>query len=767
MPFRNALHLHLIFLFAIIPLQQAFGQLGTISGTVFQENGEVVPFANVYLSNTNWGAASDENGQFKINNIPPGEYQIHAQFIGFSRQSKSIALSENQNLTVNFELQYSNLDLEEVVITGTMKEMSKKNSPVPVEVYTAKYFANNKNPSVFESLQNVNGVRPQLNCSVCNTGDIHINGLEGPYTMVLIDGMPIVSGLSTVYGLTGIPASLIEQVEIVKGPASTLYGSEAVGGLINVITKKPSTAPLFSADVFTTSWLETNADIGAKFHLGKKASSLLGVNYFKYSNPLDLNNDGFTDITLQDRISLFNKISFDRKDNRIFNIGMRYVYEDRWGGEMNWRPAFRGGDSIYGESIYTNRWEVFGNYQLPIVDENFNLQFSTNGHHQNSVYGTDRYIADQRIAFSQLTWNKKWTPSNDVLLGVAYRYTYYDDNTVATYAADSSKNSPSNIHLPGLFIQNQVTINEFNTLLLGLRYDHNNIHGNIFSPRINYKWNSKKEKTIIRLSAGNGFRVANIFTEDHAALTGAREVVFTEKLQPEQSVNVNLNVVQKFYTKNQTYVNLDGSIFYTFFSNRIVPDYETNPNQIIYANLDGQAISKGVSLNADIVWHSGVKIMGGATLMDVTIEENNGKQRQLLTENFTGVWSIEYTILPYNLTINYTGNVYSPMRLPLLGDLDNRSEYSPWFSIQNIQLTKPIKDQWSVYGGVKNLLNFTPARNSIARSFDPFDKNVQFDANGNAVPTPENPNALTFDPSYVYAANQGIRGFIGIKYMLK
>ena len=97
----------------------------------------------------------------------------------------------------------------------------------------------NPTPSIFESLQNVNGIRPQLNCNVCNTGDIHINGLEGPYTFVLIDGMPIVSGLSTVYGLSGIPQSLIERVEIVKGPASTLYGSEAVGGIINIITKQP------------------------------------------------------------------------------------------------------------------------------------------------------------------------------------------------------------------------------------------------------------------------------------------------------------------------------------------------------------------------------------------------------------------------------------------------------------------------------------------------------------------------------------------------
>jgi outer membrane receptor for ferrienterochelin and colicins len=111
-----------------------------------------------------------------------------------------------------------------------MKAVSRMQSPVPVEVYTPRFFRKNPTPSLFAAMENVNGVRPQLNCSVCNTGDIHINGMEGPYTMVLIDGMPIVSGLSTVYGLNGIPNTLIDRVEIVKGPASTLYGSEAVGG---------------------------------------------------------------------------------------------------------------------------------------------------------------------------------------------------------------------------------------------------------------------------------------------------------------------------------------------------------------------------------------------------------------------------------------------------------------------------------------------------------------------------------------------------------
>jgi outer membrane receptor for ferrienterochelin and colicins len=737
----------------------------TITGMV-TSNGEALEMVNVGLVGTTLGASTNANGYYQINNVPVGEYQLTVSMLGYETQTKRVVLTESKpNATVNFVLQESAAALSEVVISGTMKEVSRTESPVPVEVYSAKFFEANVCPSVFESLQNVNGVRPQLNCNVCNTGDIHINGLEGPYTMVLIDGMPIVSGLSTVYGLTGIPQSLIERVEIVKGPASTLYGSEAVGGLINIITKKPSHAPLFSADVFATSWGEVNTDLGAKFKIGKHTHSLLGVNYFNYQVPIDRNKDGFTDLTLQNRISVFNKWSFDRKQNRQFSIAGRYVYEDRWGGQTHWNKSFRGSDSIYAESIYTSRWELFGIYQLP-VKEIINLQVSANGHQQNSYYGTTAYNAKQYIVFGQLTWNKLLGQRHDLLLGSTLRYTYYNDNTPATAEIDAVTDAPSVIYLPGLFVQDEIAINEQHKLLLGVRYDYNSIHGSIVTPRINYKWNSLNKQHVLRLSGGNGYRVANVFTEDHAALTGAREVVFTEALKPETSWNGNINYVRNIYARKGVYIGVDATAWYTYFTNRIIPDYETDPNKIIYNNLSGFSQSTGGSVNVDVTYKAFTGLVG-FTAMDVSIKENGQWQRQLLTEHFTGVWSIGYTFRKIDLTIDYTGNLYGPMRLPLLSELDNRAGYSPWFSIQNIQATKRLKKGWEIYGGIKNLLNYTPPANSIARAHDPFDKEVQFDAQGQVLPTPNNPNALTFDPNYVFASNQGIRGFVGVRYVLQ
>ncbi len=738
-------------------------QSGSVEGRVFS-GGKPVEFANVMVKGKNIGVLTGEDGFFKLVAVPVGKQTLEVSLVGYVKQTVAITVNVGGNNIPEIVLQQSSSSLDEVVITGTMKEVSRLDSPVPVEVFTAKFFKANPTPSVFDALANINGVKPQVNCNVCATGDIHINGLEGPYTMVLIDGMPIVSGLSTVYGLSGIPQSLIERVEVVKGPASTLYGSEAVGGLINIITKTPSKAPVFSTDVFGTTWGELNVDMAGKFKVGDKTQSLLGVNYFNYQNPIDKNGDNFTDLTLQHRISVFNKWDIRQKGGKVLSIAGRYMYEDRWGGEMNWNKSYRGGEDVYGESIYTKRWELFGNYKL---SSKLNFMFSGNWHDQNSVYGSTPYLANQNIYFSQLTYGTR-AGIHDLLAGLAYRYTFYDDNTPATFLAGN--NQPAHTHLPGVFLQDEIKLNSNHTVMLGARYDHNSIHGSILSPRVNYKWSSNDKNTVFRLGAGNGFRVANVFTEDHAALTGARDVIFLEELKPETSWNVNANLVKKYHLRNGTFLGFDATAFYTYFTNKIIPDYDTDPNKIIYTNLDGYAISRGVSLNIDAVFANGLKLNVGGTAMDVFNTEDGQKERQMFAERFTATWTVGYTFHKPKITVDYTGNLYSPMRLPLLGDTDPRPEYSPTWSVQNIQVTKNFNDKWEIYGGVKNLLNWTPAKGLpflISRAHDPFDKQVQFDAGGMPLVTESNPYGLTFDPSYVYASNQGIRGFLGVRFTVK
>jgi len=729
-----------------------------ISGYIQDSEGEALPFANILVENTEIGTTSDKDGYFQINFEIQKKSNLKVSFIGYLNKVISLDPKEDHySLTIRLEEIPSTMD--EIVVSGTLKPISKLESPVPVEVYSPTFFKKNPTANVFEALQNVNGVRPQLNCQVCNTGDIHINGLEGPYTMVLIDGMPIVSSLATVYGLSGIPNSLIDRMEVVKGPASSLYGSEAIGGLINIITKNPLTAPKLSLDIMASSWEEYNVDLGYNAQIGESLAVLTGINYFNFQNVVDNNDDNFTDMTLQERFSLFQKYVFKRPEGRLFTLAGRYYRENRWGGELDWTPQYKGGDEIYGETIDTERWEILGQYQLPFK-ERLVFSFSANGHDQDSAYGDLLYIADQKIGFGQLTWDKQ-IDEHDLLFGTAVRYNYYDDNSPATAIADS------NI-LPGVFIQDVYKIDDKNEVLGGLRYDHHEDHGGIFTPRVAYKHKFSEDR-VFRLNAGTGFRVVNLFTEDHAALTGARDVIILEDLEPERSYNVNLNFSERIFLKSGGFVSLDASAWYTYFTNLILPDYDTNPNQIIYRNLNGFAVSKGLSLQMSLAMANGFSSQIGATLMDVSNTQDSQKSRQILTERFSATWALSYRFPRTNLSVDYTGNLYSPMLLPTLGPLDPRPDQSPWWSIQNIQFTYKTGD-FEFYTGVKNLLNWTPWKNAdypiIARSFDPFDRDVTFDNEGMAVATDNNPYALTFDPSYVYAPNQGIRAFGGIRYNL-
>ena len=244
--------MRLNFIIVFILIQMVNAQDFIITGKVFSE-GKPLQSASVFVMDTNTGVTTNEGGQFSIYISNIANPRLVISYLGYKSQIKNIR-SETTDLGI-IELECDN-KLEEVVVSGTLKPVTKLDSPVPIEVYGQNFFKANPTATVFEALENVNGIRPQLNCSICSTGEIRINGQEGSYTMVMIDGLPIVSGLSTVYGFSGIPQALIERIEIVKGPASSLFGSEAVAGVINLITKLPENSSKLSVDSFVSGWGE-------------------------------------------------------------------------------------------------------------------------------------------------------------------------------------------------------------------------------------------------------------------------------------------------------------------------------------------------------------------------------------------------------------------------------------------------------------------------------------------------------------------------------
>ena len=579
------------FLFLLIPyLGIAQNQYGDLQGSV-SSNNEIVIGANAGIAELQKGAATNAEGFFQIKDIPAGTYTLEVSSVGFKKYSTTVEIQPGEILEMDIELEESTLELDQVVVTGTMRKTYVKDSPVKVSVVKSEQLQQGKiSANIMDLIGSVNGLSTQLNCGVCGTNAIRINGVEGPNTAVLIDGMPIMGALASVYGLNGISPSIIDQVEVIKGPQSTLYGTQALGGVVNIITKNPATTPTFSADVYAKSTEEGNVNLAYSPKVGRFEGFVSG-NMVRLENYFDKNGDSFNDLVNQSRVSLFGKGTLlgENMEQRL-NVATKLYTENRTGGVQAFSDDLRGSDQIYGESIYTNRFELMTDFRPAGLNEQLRFNGAVTYHDQDSYYGTDWYDAQQGIIFGQATWDQSMGNHFKLLSGATLRYETYNDNTPATSDGVDRR------WIPGIFSQGELTVGDF-TFLGGLRIDHHSEHGVVTAPRLSTKF-SPTDLTTFRASAGTGFRVVNVFTEDHAALTGSREVVFNEDLDPEQSKSITASFEQIIpFGTNPMTVSLDG--FYTHFSNKIIPDYDQDPNLIVYENLNGFSVTQGFSVDLD------------------------------------------------------------------------------------------------------------------------------------------------------------------------
>ncbi|MFM1876133.1 MAG: hypothetical protein RL266_1870 [Bacteroidota bacterium] len=754
----------ILYLFVLM-CQFALAQTGNISGSV-SDGTLSIPFANVVLKGTATGTSANESGDFELKDVLFGNYQLQISSVGFVAFSLKINLNSEELKLGKLDMAPSVLGLDEVVVTGTMKETFVSASAIKIDVVTSKFLEQTTTPTnLAEAINLVNGVEEVVGCGVCFTNSISINGLPGPYTAILVDGSPLYGNLASVYGLNSIPASMIDRMEVIKGPNSTLYGSEAVAGVINIITKHPKDQPLVDVNVMGTTHGEVFGDIAISNQIGKKlfvsnGASVAYINIFE-----DDNNDLFGDFVSMDRVSVFSKWQLERKERKRASLMMKYYYEDRRNGvgefmENRAYRQIRGNDSIYGESIYTHRAEVFGTYDLPTT-EKFWIDYSFSYHDQNSVYGSDFYIAQQYIGFVNFIWNRKFG-RNDLLVGLTGRYQWYDDNTVAT--SDTVAGFLKGQITPGFFIQDDwEAVKEKFSVLGGVRLDYYQAHGPIVSPRLSFKY-KPGTWTTIRGNFGTGFKVVNLFTEDHAFISGQREVVIGDDLKPERSFNGSVNFNHIFTLGNsQGSIDVDG--FYTHFTNKIIPDY-AQEGQIIYENSGGFASTWGVSASLNHEFKFPLRSKVGFTFQRATETEPNelGVMKTtpiLFSSDWSGVFSIVYTLRKWKVDFAYSANITGPMQLPEIYDLDANGEpfstprptRSKPFYLDNLQITKNIpKINLKVYVGMENIMGYRQPVSPLSGTNDP-NYAVGF--------------SPKFDTSYAYGPIHGREVYIGVRWFVE
>lgn len=655
--------------------------------------------------------------------------------------------------------QRDSVNLREFVYTGTLKELRKDDFAIPVEIYPQSYFLKSNVTNLSQAMTMISGLQANLDGSIDGASDIEINGQEGVYSLVTIDGLPVSGGNNGTYGLEGISMAIIDRIEVIKGPASTVYGSDAVAGVVNVITKSTERTPKFFGDVRYSTYNELNAETGFNIK-AEKASGIITANLYQMGSRWDKDHDGYTDMPLTTRGSLFTKWTFRNRYKKLSSIYGRYIYEDRMGGQLAYSRRWFGSDSIYGERIHTNRFEVFGNFLLPVRKENVSLQLSYTDHFQRAWYGYNPFNNHERNGRVQLLYDNKVGGISEMMVGAMYKLYWYQDNISDVDSASGAVHPLIN-HFAAVFLQDMIHLNPQNEILAGIRYEYNSLYkGNAICPRFDYKWNSAKKVDFVRFGLGSGFRTPNVFSDDRYAFTNNKRIIISGDIKTELSYGAHLSYERKIDAKG--HFNIEANGFFNTIINKIEVDIHSRPDAVIYTNDGSYNISTGVNVNMDVNFRFPLSAHIGMTGMLNRDISQDGSGHYVYSDvinapAFTANYMLSYAFKKAGLSIDWTGLINSPMYLNTVYG-DDRAQRSPWYCLMNLQMTKKFKFGLDIYAGGSNLLNFRP-QNLILRGNDPFNKYVNDLDN--------NPHNYRFDASYIYAPNQGVKGYIGLRWHIE
>jgi outer membrane receptor for ferrienterochelin and colicins len=781
---KNSWLILLIILYSPVIYAQKNTDANIVGHVVSNENH--IPFATISIKGTTLGVNTDETGHFQLINLPVGTHTIRAQSVGYKPEEKIVTVKEGETVELKFDLKEDLLGLEEVVITADRSEMKRTESVTIVNTLSARLFSSAQSVTLSEGLTFSPGLRVENNCQNCGFSQVRMNGLEGPYSQILINSRPIFSGLAGVYGIELIPSNMIERVEVSRGGGSALYGSNAIAGTINIILKEPVSNSYEAgySTGFTGVGMKGSGGAAPDYSVNLNTSlisddSKTGLSLYGFTRErrkFDANNDSFSEIAPMSNQTIgthiFHRFGFRSKVSLdFFNIK-----EERNGGNRQEFPLHERDIAENVKHDIKTGALIFEQYLREY--DLLSIYVSTQHLMRDSYYGANRSLTSYGRS-EDMTYNaglqyKAFMKSSSVILGfentgglLKDEKLGYPDYNNATIINDSV------VHVPhtgntlvsdqssgssGVFLQYDLKLSRLK-IGLGGRFDHYKIvnhaksnetkDGSVFSPRVSFMYEILNSLQT-RISYSQGYRAPQIFDEDlHVETSGARQVINVNdpglKQESSHSLMASLDF-NKLIGTVTTGLLIEG--FYTRLKNPFINEIglPDENGQVIFTrrNAEDGAVVKGFNIELKLEPLQDFSLISGYTVQSsrYDVKQQFDRIEFFRTPSNYGYLNIDWDFakdLCFSATGIYTGKMFIPYFGPQSDpDFGELRQSDPFFDIgSKIQYTIKLNgSSLQVFGGIRNLLN------SYQSDFD---------------------SGIDRDPSYIYGPMSPRSIYFGIK----
>ena len=708
----------------LLPLT-AFAQQFS-KGTVVDEANLPLMGAEVYWNGTEIGVSTDDNGTFTLKRTENSNTLV-ISYIGY--KTKTVKVTNSEALHIQLEPQSA---LEEVVVTQKRANTMKSQWQVAnLHTMSSGELLKAACCNLSESFSTNPSIDVNFSDAVTGNKQIKMLGLTSPYILMAEENIPAMRGASQAYGLSFVPGTWIESIQITKGAGSVINGYESISGQINYEIEKPINARPFFLNLYTSedSRYELNAHTKVKLS-DKWATSLLAHGNVRQRKS-DHNHDGFIDNPIGNQINLLNRWQYSNAEKGwVSFVNLNYMKDERQAGQIDYNPLTdKGTTNAWGSEVNSERFTLSNKtgYVFPDTPyKSIGLQNSFQSHRQDSYFGLNSYDIHQKSWYGNLIYNSIiGNTQHKFATGLSGTYDDYNEQlTTSTLAGDFSRIDRS----VGAFFEYTYDNSSNFSFVTGIRADSHNNLGNFITPRFHLRYNPWKEATF-RLSAGRGKRAANVIAENQQLLASSRQLHIIGGdggklygLNPEIAWNYGASFLQAFkiWGKN---AELSVDFYRTHFDNQVVVDLDHSPQQALFYNLDGKSFANSLQAEVSITPVKGLDFKAAYKYYDVQTQFTKGQLEKTLTPKHRWFANIAYETpdtqennhsqWKFDVTFNWLGEQRLPTTAtnPLAYRL---SDYAPSFATLNAQITRVFSKTFEVYVGGENITNYKQANGILA-----------------------------------------------------